>query len=180
MKRKTKIFWITWALFLITFALIITLNQEQLIEVIDEYILIYGLPAVFLLCMLTDAFDQPIGPEVPAGFAAGFGLNPLYVLIFAISGSLLSSMFHFYLGRKYFAERVKESCSKEEHKNLCRLFGKYGKFVLLLGALTPVPYVASIWSAGAFKVKTWEFFVLGPLARALRIGIVALGISLIF
>jgi len=180
MKRKTKIFWVTWILIIVTLALIVTLNQNFLVSFINQYIESYGLPSVFLLSMLTDSFDQPIGPEVPAGFAVGFGLNPLYVLIFSIFGSLIASTFHFYLGRIYFSKKIKESCSDEQHRNLYRFFEKYGKFVLLVGALTPVPYVASIWTAGSFKVRTWEFFVLGPMARAFRIGLIALGVSLIF
>ena len=88
MKRKTKIFWVTWILIIVTLALIVTLNQNFLVSFINQYIESYGLPSVFLLSMLTDSFDQPIGPEVPAGFAVGFGLNPLYVLIFSIFGSV--------------------------------------------------------------------------------------------
>lgn len=174
MERETWIFWIVWFSIVVLLALIVVLNLNTINNFISENIHKYGYPAVFVLGGLTDAVDQPIGPEVVSGFATGFGLDALYVFILVFLGSFLVTNIHYYIGKHYLAQKITKSCSTKQYANTCKLFHKYGAIVLLLGALTPVPYVFSIWLSAAFGVKYKMFLIFGPLARAFRIGLIAL------
>jgi|GEM_PF-2630180 len=83
MKRKSFLFFVILALFVVSIALIVSWNADFLKSFIEGKIFLYGYPAVFAFSFLTDIIDQPIGPEVPASFAVVFGLDPLYVFLFS-------------------------------------------------------------------------------------------------
>jgi membrane protein YqaA with SNARE-associated domain len=174
MERRIIIFWVAWFAVIVLVALIITLNLNAVELFLGKNVQKYGYPSVFLLGGLTDAVDQPIGPEVIAGLGTGFGLNVLIVFILVSLGSILVSHIHFYIGKRYLSQKVAKSCSTKRYGGLCKLFNKYGSLVLLFGALTPVPYVFTIWMSSAFGVNYRTFLAFGPLARALRIGLIAL------
>jgi len=180
MERKDKIFLIIFLLIVVILILIITLNLDFFYNFMDNNIEIYGYPAVFVFSFLSDIIDQPIGPEVPASVGAVFGLDPLYTFLLAVAGSSLISLINFYIGKRYLSEKLERVCKTKSYINYCRLFYKYGPVALLLAALTPVPYVFTIWLSGSFKMKLRNFFVFGLLARALRIGFILLTARTIF
>ena len=140
----------------------------------------YGYPAVFILSFLSDIIDQPIGPEVVAGFGYVLGLNLLIVFILSVLGSWTISIINFYIGKYFLTHKIRASCSFDQHNNYCRLYQKYGRVELMIAALTPVPYVFSIWLAGAFGMKLRDFFLAGLLARMFRIGFVLWVLAILF
>lgn len=165
---------------LITFIILVLLNLNPINEFIRRNIEIYGYPAIFVFSLISNSFDQPIGPDSIASIGLFFGLNLLLVFIFSVLGTWTMDIIGFNLGRRVFSKRIRASCSAKQHLKQCKLFFKYGKFALLIGALTPVPEVFMIWLSGAFGMKFKYFFVFGMLPKAFRIGIVLLGIHLIF
>lgn len=58
---------------------------------------------------------------------------------------------------------VKEFAKKQE-----ALIARYGVLIIILGALTPLPYSATNWASGLLKIK-WSYFFLGSLFRIPRI-----------
>jgi len=171
---KNKIFLVIWLLIIVNLSLIITLNVDYFYNLIRNNVERYGYTAVFVFSFLSDAIDQPIGPEWPASVGAVFGLDPLFVFLLAVLGSGSISLINFYIGRKYLSKRLECSCSTKIYVNYCKLFHTYGPIALLIGAITPVPYVFTVWLSGSFHMKLRNFFIFGLLARALRIGFILL------
>lgn len=174
MEHKNKIFILVFLIVVVLIAFIITLNYNILNEKLDEYIRIYGYPAVFVFSFLADLFEQPIGPEIPSSFAVIFGLNILVVFFVSVMGSYASSLINFYIGRKILSRKIINSCHIKKYSKYCKFFFKYGKLALFLAAITPIPYVTFCWITGAFHMKTRDFFLYGLIPRAFRIGIVIL------
>ncbi len=124
MERQTWIFWIVFFMAIISIALIVTLNLDSINIFIKNNVNKYGYPAVFVLGGLTDAVDQPIGPEVVAGVGVGYGLNLIFVFVLVFLGSFLVTNIHYYIGKHYLSQKVIKSCSTKQYANTCKLFYK--------------------------------------------------------
>lgn len=180
MVKKNNIFWVVFLLVLLTLIFIVSLNLGYFNSLISKYIGIYGYYALFILSLLSDSFDQPIGPDAVAVAGYLLGLNLLSVFIICVAATWIMDLISYYLGRTIFSEKIKAACSTKRHANHCKFFFKYGKFALFLGGLTPIPEVFIIWLSGAFHMKLRDFFLFGMLAKAFRIGIVLLIVAGIF
>jgi membrane protein YqaA with SNARE-associated domain len=148
-KIELVLFWIL----VLALAIWVFFNFDFAKNKIEEFILLFGYPAVLVLSMITEILEQPIGPEVPSILAILFGLSHLVVILLAMLGSVVGSLISFYVGRRFFTARLAELCSAKKHLDLCKLFHKYGRLELVLAAITPLPYVSSCWLAGAFKMQ---------------------------
>lgn len=177
MKRKNITFLLVFLLVIVLLALLVAYNFDYLSNLVKENIGIYGYPAIFVFSFLSDSFDQPIGPEAVAGVSVLFGLSPLLIFFVAVAGSWSVLVIHLYIGRRFFAKKLRDACSLRSGDTICNLFKKYGKLEIMIAALTPVPFVSSCWAAGAFGMKLRDFFVFGMLPRALRIGVILLIVS---
>lgn len=170
MKKRIEfaIFWIV----ILSIAIIVFRNLEIVKEEIGQFIILFGYPAVLVLSALTDALEQPIGPEVPSILALLFGLNPLIVMPLAFLGTSLGSLISFYIGTRFLTKRISHICSNDGHVNLCKLFSKYGKWEIAIAAVSPIPYVTSCWLAGAFNMHIKDFIIFGILPRLLRLSVI--------
>lgn len=170
MKTKTKIFWVVFITILIILIGIISVNSDLINSFVKENVGVYGYPAIFLFSFLTDVIDQPIVPEIPAILGVVYGLDVLFVFLYAAAGISLVSLINFNIGRKVFKYKLEEFCSKNKNIKYYNLFQRYGKWALLLAALTPLPYVTFVWLSGAFEMKFKTFFVFGMLGKVFRLG----------
>jgi len=180
MKAKSNIFFVVFISIVLILILIVSLNYEKVDSFIEQNVGVYGYPAIFLFSFLTDTIDQPIVPEVPAILGFVYGLNILYVFLIAALGISCMGFINFYIGRKVFSKKIGDLCTTKKYANYCRLFHKYGKWSLLIAALTPLPYVTFVWLSGAFGMRFRTFFVFGTLAKALRLGIALLIASIFY
>ena len=180
MKAKSNIFWLVFISIVLVLILIVSLNYEKIDSFIGQNVEVYGYPAIFLFSFLSDAIDQPIVPEVPAILGVVYGLNILSVFLIAVLGISCMGFINFYIGRRVFSKKIGDLCTTKKYANYCKLFHKYGKWSLLIAALTPLPYVTFVWLSGAFGMKFRTFFVFGMLAKAFRLGIILLIVSIFF
>jgi membrane protein YqaA with SNARE-associated domain len=180
MNRKSKIFWTVFLMILVFLILIISLSYNAVNSFIEKNVQAYGYPAVFVFSFLCDIIDQPIVVEIPSVLGVAYGLNVLYVFLFAVSGMSIIGIINFNIGRIFFRNKPSSICSTKKYNNYCRLFNKYGKLSLLIAALTPIPYVAFVWLSGAFGMKFRDFFIFGTLAKAFRLGFFLLAFKLAF
>ena len=174
MERKNKIFWTILITAVILFALVVYNHLAFLQDKMRVYINVYGYLAIFILGFLTDTSDQPLGPEFVAGLAVAVGFNPLLSLLLASLGSGLVMMIQLHIGRKYFTKKIATSCSTKQYSFYCKIFGKYGKLVVFLAAVTPIPYIFITWVAGAFHMRMSDYLLYGPLARAGRVLVIVI------
>lgn len=170
MKTRNKVFWVVFFIILITIIYIISVNYQEVNSFIEENIHIYGYPAIFLFAALADIVDQPIIPEIPSILGMLYGLNILFIFLFAVAGIWIMSIINFNIGKRVLKERLESVCGTNRYTDYCRIHNKYGKLALLLAALTPLPYVSFVWISGAFGMKFRDFFIFGMLAKILRLG----------
>jgi membrane protein YqaA with SNARE-associated domain len=170
MRKKIELI-IFWVIVLVL-AFLIFKNIEFIKDKIGYLILLFGYPAVLVLAGLADALEQPIGPEVPGVLAILFGLNPFIVLLLAFLGSTVGSLTSLYVGKRFLTSRIVSFCSTKEHLNLCKMFHKYGRVILTVAAISPLPYVTTCWLSGAFQMHLKDFFLFGIFPRLLRLSFV--------
>jgi membrane protein YqaA with SNARE-associated domain len=150
----------------ITALLIITfLNLEYIKESSSNLIYSYGLPALFLVSALLEIVPQYLSPIVTSGVAIIAGLSPLYVIPTAILGSMLGSTIGYILGKKYMKKAIDIMASKESIEKLEELTNKYGKAVVALAAISPLPYLPL--GIGALNFSTKNFVIYALIPRAL-------------
>jgi membrane protein YqaA with SNARE-associated domain len=171
---KKKIEFIAFWIAVLLFAIWIFKNANIIKEDVRLMILLFGYPAVLILSALADALEQPLGPEIPAILAILFGLNPLIVLGLAFLGSSVGSLTSLYVGKRFLTHRIGSFCSTKSHISLCKLFQKYGRIVLTVAAISPLPYVTTCWLSGAFQMKLKDFILFGIFPRLMRLSFILL------
>ena len=173
-KKRNKIILIVLLAVVLIVALIFTIKSSELKSMIQVYISTYGLMGIILLTLILELLWQPIGPEVPITFGILFGLNPVGVFIFTLGGSYIASIINYYLGKRYLSKKLMPSININDRKKYMDLFEKYGKWVVFLAAIGPIPWVPFCWLAGNFKMKFRKFAFYGLIPRLLRILVVVL------
>jgi membrane protein YqaA with SNARE-associated domain len=142
-----------------------TVLRDEIISFVAQY----GYTSIFVTSFLTDMFLQPIGPDVPliAGIIAK--LNVVLAFFAAWVGSVLASLVGYRLGHVWGIYGFRELYGEKAYKKWGRLYHRRGRLVLLVAALTPVPYVPFCWLSGAFNLSKMNFFLYGILPRGLRL-----------
>lgn len=119
-----------------------------------------------------------------AGFSEGLFLPfpmetisiPLYLsqpqkaIIFAgilIFFSMIGSSIGYFIG-KIFGEKVIKVDDKKGLETLRNLYSKNYFLTLLSSAITPIPFELYVFSAGIFKIKFRNFFILVGISRIIR------------
>ena len=169
MVKKKKIALVVFSIVAIIIAIIVIHNFKAISAFINHNIGVYGYPFVFASAFVTDLIFQPIGPEVPAVFALVFGLNKFLIFFLVILGSFLASMIDYYIGKRFLSNKILVYCSLKSRIKYCKLFDDYGKWSLLIAAISPVPYVVFCWLSGAFDMPLKDYATYGLLPRAIRI-----------
>ena len=175
MKGKTRnilVFVFILVLIVIVF-LEIWLNKDYLNNLIGKYVQRFGYLGIFVFSLLADLLEQPIGPEVSASLGVIFELNIFLILVFSVLGSWGGSLISYYIGKKYFHHRLKDIAGGKIKEKYYRLFENYGRPILALAAISPIPWVTFCWLAGGFKLKIRHFIFWGLIPRLLRISLIA-------
>ena len=167
-------------LLVVFLALIISFNSFYFESLIQGFIERYGFLGVLVFSFIADILFQPIGSEIPALIGILFGFNIILVLIVTIIGSMLASLTNYYLGGKYFKNRIEEIYNKkEERKKYLDFFKKHGRWAVTISSISPVPWAPVCWLAKSFKVNLKIFTFYGLIPRIIRILVVVLGVDAI-
>lgn len=145
--------------------LFILFHSSNLIETAEEKINSYGswglLISSFILELVPQLFDPGFGVFI--AMAAGMTLFRATVII--IIGSLFGGYLSYEIGRKYGLKIISYLFKKEILDKTIFFFNKYGKYLLLVGALTPLPYFPIIF--GALGLSREKFIFYGLIPRAI-------------
>jgi membrane protein YqaA with SNARE-associated domain len=108
-------------------------------------------------------------PDVPLMI---FALaKPDSAILFAIvctGASVVGGSLGFFLGRRGGRPILRKLISEEKIAAVDKLFARYGVAAVGIAGLTPLPYIAFTWSAGAFKLDFRAFFLISLLSRGTR------------
>lgn len=127
----------------------------------------YGTPALFTISIFLDLIPQYISPVVILGIAIISGLKIYYAIIATILGSTMGAVLGFIIGKKYLFSIIGVLISDKSTEKLIHLINKYGKIIIPLTAISPLPYLPII--IGAMKFSTRNFIIYGLIPRALGI-----------
>jgi len=143
-----------------------SINEETSI-LIDNY----GAPALFAIAIFLDLIPQVISPIIALGAGLLAGINIYYAILATILGSAIGSTLGFTIGKKYMFDAVDILTTKKSTNRLTRLTNKYGKIIIPIAAISPLPYLPV--ALGAINFSKRNFIIFGLIPRAL--GIAAYG-----
>jgi membrane protein YqaA with SNARE-associated domain len=166
------------AFFLISILVVIELSMLE--QSIKDAVAGYGYGGIVIVSFLADMIMQPIGPDIPMVAGLVVGLNPLGVYLAALTGSAGATILSFFLGSVYGEAGFQKFYGYTKYEKWRRMYEKYGKLIVLAGALTPVPFVPMCWLSGMFRMNKIEFLAYGIGGRSLRLlGVVFLTTQII-
>jgi len=127
----------------------------------------YGTPALFAISIFLDLIPQIISPIVVlvAGLIAG--MNIYLAIIATILGSAIGSTIGFTIGKKYMFHAVEILTTKKSTNKLTHLTNKYGKIIVPIAAISPLPYLPV--ALGAMNFSKRNFIIFGLIPRAISI-----------
>ncbi|MBO0798596.1 MAG: DedA family protein [Blastocatellia bacterium] len=113
---------------------------------------------------------MPGGPDlvVMALSQHNHSMMPVYVIA-AVIGSTLGCLVPYWVGRKA-GDAALRAFSAEKKARVTGLVNRYGLWSMLAGALLPPPFPFKVLliTAGAFRVKIWQFLGALAIGRAIR------------
>ena len=175
MKNKTKkVMKIAIALIILSIAILIAYVIANTIfseESSSPLIQIYGVPALFLISAFLDLIPQYISPIVALVTAIASGINVYYATIATILGSTIGATIGYTIGKKYLHNAIGILSSKKSSKKLTELTNDYGKIIIPLAAVSPIPYLPV--AIGAMQFSKRNFIIYGLIPRALSLAIYA-------
>ncbi|MGV8086429.1 MAG: VTT domain-containing protein [Candidatus Woesearchaeota archaeon] len=154
-------FWIFLILTFI-FGILFFTHIELFIELIVND---YGYVGIFILAILLELLLQPIGPDVPLILGILGGLNPLIVLIAILAGAYIALVIAYIVGFKIGAPGIEYVMGTKKYKNISK-HEQGGKWFLLIGALTPVPYIP--YFIGVWKLSLKDIMLYVAIPRTVR------------
>jgi membrane protein YqaA with SNARE-associated domain len=137
-----------------------------------------GIPGLATLLFLADSVTAPIPPDVILVVVAKTDLAHSWYWLVPLGGALsaVAGVFGWTLGVHLSGHRaIAPLLAQFNHRHGDRV-RRYGKLTVALGALTPLPFSITCWSAGALGMPLREFFPV-TLLRIPRYVVFYLGIA---
>jgi membrane protein DedA with SNARE-associated domain len=138
----------------------------------------YGLIGLFALVFLFDFLPQYMSTYIPIASALLFGMNLFAVCVVSIAASTIGSILAFEIGRKASKHFINHVIDEKAHKKVEHATNAWGKWVVLIGALTPVPYIPMLY--GALKLTRKNFYIYGIIPNVVNLLAATLLLALIF
>lgn len=132
---------------------------------IERVVADYGYAGIFVLSLITDLLVQPIGPDIPLIIGLLVGLHPVAVLIAVLLGSYTTMLIAYYVGNAIGGAGIERLVGHRAYQKI-QNSPHYGKWILFLGSLTPIPYVPYL--AGMWHLSFREVFLYVVLPRTIR------------
>ena len=171
MKTKTKkVMKTTIMLITLAIAILIAYSIASIIfldEGSSPLIQTYGAPALFLISVFLDLIPQYISPIVALVAAIASGINIYSATIATILGSTVGAIIGYAIGKKYLHTAVDILATKKSTRKLTQLTNNYGKIIIPLAAVSPIPYLPV--AIGAIQFSKRNFIIYGLIPRALGI-----------
>ena len=158
-------------LFLFLFSII---KQGYIRELISSEIEAYGFFFIFLVSALLEFIPQYVTPYVILINAEVIGISISQLLIFTIAGSVIGSLIGFETGRKYGLGFVENIYNEKEIMRIQKKTNNYGKWFVLVAAISPLPYIPIIF--GFLNLTRKNFIIFGVIPRV--IGLLLFGFLL--
>ena len=163
--RKIEIVDTLLAMVIVGLSIISILSYSFFKEQFSLEILLYGKLGLFLASAFFEFVPQVLNPFLVVLIGMSSGMSAFQSVLFVSLGSIFASIFGYELGRRYGWRFLCPLFKIKTQEKLFKYMKKYGKWVVLVGALTPAPYVPLFF--GALNVSRKEFILFGIIPRVL-------------
>lgn len=169
--RKNILQGLILLLVLITLIFIVVLSFEPQIRATSDWLTKeFGFIGISALVFLTDLIVSPIPPDAALFFISKSDLHQQWYLVVPFLGivSACAGVFGWLIGQRLKSLKIVQKYmvyfGEKQHKESIKRFGFW---VLVLGALTPLPFSLTCWFAGILNIP-FKTTVLGCLFRVPR------------
>tara|TARA_B100000003_G_scaffold191803_1_gene190965 strand:+ start:246 stop:833 length:588 start_codon:yes stop_codon:yes gene_type:complete len=122
----------------------------------------------------TEAAFQPVPPDLlvmPMSLSADGPLELFIIFSVATLSSVLGSLGGYAIGFYGGRPLLERFASTDNSEKLDNLVTRYGSAGIFIAAVSPIPYKALAWTAGAGKMNIRIFIVAGLIGRGIRFGL---------
>jgi membrane protein YqaA with SNARE-associated domain len=158
-------FWIFVLLIFILGTIYFTTLEKNINPLIQNY----GIFGIISLSFFVDLLVQPIGPDLILIVGVFSNFNPYILLISVLIGSYLAIIASYYIGKHIGSAGIEKIVGHKMFKKI-ENSPHYGKWILFLGAISPIPYVPYL--AGVWKLNLKEVIIIILIPRTIRFIIV--------
>jgi len=138
----------------------------------QAFITQWGLFGTFLVAVL-ESFIFPVPTAVIIAPSTALGLDPFATTAVATFGSVIGAFVGYALGH-YLGHPVAKRLFKKKHLDRFeRWFGRYGAWVVLIAAFTPLPFKVITWCSGIFGLDIKKFAAASVIGRFCQFAIAA-------
>lgn len=169
LKRRMQIIDVILALIIVGFMIFSLINYNNLKQQMTQEVEISGLVGVFILTFFLEFIPQIMNPILGVLAALTAQINVHFVVLTAVIASFMGSVLGFWIGKKYGSKYVYALFERKTILKIHNFWEKYGKWFVLVSAVTPVPYVPMIF--GALHMKWKDFALYGLLPRILNFAV---------
>jgi membrane protein YqaA with SNARE-associated domain len=156
-----------WIFLIVTFCLgfLFAFYIESFVGVVVS---VYGLIGIFFLTILLEMIVQPVGPDLALILGVLAGFNGWIVLLVVLIGAYLALYLSYLIGKKIGTPGIERIIGKKTFEKINWTSG--GKWFMLIGAATPVPYIPYLTGSWNFSLKDTILYVAIP--RTVRLMII--------
>lgn len=173
LRRKIEIIETLLALVIVALGIISILSYQFYKYAITSQISAYGLIGLFIVGAFLDLIPQVLNPFLAILAGIGAGLNPDLSILVVIMGSMVGSLIGFEFGRAYGGRLMATLFPEKMLVNIIDFWQKHGKIVVLVSALTPIPYIPLLF--GALEMERKDLWLYGIIPRIISFAVVGYG-----
>jgi membrane protein YqaA with SNARE-associated domain len=160
--------------FFLVLAILAQVYREPLLAAAAWFVSTLGGLGVSLAFFFTDALPIPIPPDPVFAVAILGGMNAVTAAAWGVAGSLIGGATGYFIGRRLAHTRLFARLLAGRSRAAYEAVEKYGALGLAITALTPIPYWAGAWAAGALGMPLGRFALVSLLRIPRIAGYVAL------
>lgn len=173
LRRNIEVIDLSLALVLVALSIVSLLSYQFYKGAVTLEIQAYGFAGLFLASAFLEFVPQILNPFLVILVGIASGLNPDMSILVVGFGSIFGSVLGFELGRIYGIRLVSPLFSRKTMNKVSDFWAEHGKIVVLVSAITPLPYVPLIF--GSLNLKRKHMWIYGLLPRILSFAIVGYG-----
>lgn len=154
-------------------------NYDRVHALATQYILSYGLVAIFVLSLFFDLFPQYLSAHALILIAAGLSRNNLFIVsLVVLAATFLASLIGFAIGKYLEEEFFQELFGKENYKKIVKGMKKQGKWYVAISAVSPLPYIPILF--GALNMAWKDFVIYGIIPRLFGFIVTSIFAAIVF
>ncbi|MDP1728687.1 MAG: VTT domain-containing protein [archaeon] len=163
LKKRIEIISILFAMAVIGFMVFSLINYNSLKVRVESEVQVSGFIGLFFAMFFLELIPQVMNPVLAVLAAITANMNVYFVLIFAVLGSLAGSLSGFWIGKKYGFKYIYALFEEKQVVRVHNFWDKYGKWFVLVSAVSPFPFIPLIF--GALHMKWKNFIIYGLIPR---------------